>query len=87
MPVVLASTEGGMDIEEVASNTPEKIFKQKIEPTYGMRSFYTRNIAFALGLHKIDSRLPQKMGKILNALYCAFIETDSSLLEINPLRF
>ena len=85
MPVVLASTEGGMDIEEVAAKTPEKIVKQKIEPTYGMRSFYTRNIAFALGLHKIDSSLPKKMEKILNDLYLTFIQTDASLLEINPL--
>ena len=71
---VLASTEGGMDIEEVAAKTPEKIVKQKIEPTYGMRSFYTRNIAFALGLHKIDSSLPKKMEKILIALYLAFVK-------------
>ncbi len=85
MPVVLASTEGGMDIEEVAAKTPDKIIKQKIEPTYGMRSFYTRNIAFALGLHKIEPNLVKKMGKILRSLYLAFMETDASLLEINPL--
>ena len=85
MPVVLASTEGGMDIEEVAAKTPEKIVKQKIEPVYGMRNFYVRNIAFALGLHKIDTQLPKKIGKILRALYRVFMETDATLLEINPL--
>ena len=85
MPVVLASTEGGMDIEEVAAKTPEKIVKQKIEPVYGMRNFYVRNIAFALGLHKIDAQLPKKIGKILRALYLVFMETDATLLEINPL--
>jgi succinyl-CoA synthetase beta subunit len=79
---IMASTEGGVNIEEVAEQTPEKILFQSIDPATGIQGFHCRNIAFALGLkgNQIKSAT-----KLLTALYKAFIETDASLLEINPL--
>src|SRR5271163_3769869 len=79
---VIASTEGGMDIEEVASKTPEKIFTEQINPLLGVAGFQARKIAFALGLK--DKQVGQFV-TLLSALYKAFIETDASLIEINPL--
>ena len=83
--IILASTEGGMDIEEVAEKHPDKIQKQRIDPLIGLRSYQARNIAFGLNLNKIDTSLIRKAEKILLALYKLFINTDASLLEINPL--
>ncbi len=78
----IASTEGGMDIEEVAEKTPEKILTLTIDPASGVQAFHGRAIAFALGL-KGDQN---KAGvKLISALYKAFTETDASLVEINPL--
>src|SRR5579862_4413353 len=79
---VIASTEGGMDIEEVASKTPEKILTEQINPLLGVSGFQARKIAFSLGLK--DKQVGQFVA-LLTALYRAFIETDASLIEINPL--
>jgi succinyl-CoA synthetase beta subunit len=79
---VIASTEGGMDIEEVAAKTPEKIITEPIDPVIGLGGFQSRKIAFALGLK--DKQVGQ-FGALLASLYRAFNETDASLLEINPL--
>ena len=79
---IIASTEGGMDIEEVAHNTPEKIFTLHIDPATGYSQFHGRRVAFALGLK--DGQIRQCVNLIGN-LYRAFTEKDMSLLEINPL--
>lgn len=79
--VIMASTEGGMDIEEVAEHTPEKIFKEWIDPLVGLQAFQTRKIAFALGL---SGNAFKEMVKFLHALYNAYVDTDSSMFEINP---
>ena len=81
-PAFLASTEGGVDIETVAAKTPEKIFKEAIDPAIGMQPFQARKIAYALGLG--GAELQTNVALLLN-LYRAFMETDASLIEINPL--
>ena len=80
--VVMASAEGGMDIEEVAAKTPERIHKAFVEPSVGLQSFQAQQLAFAVGLTG-DS--VKKATKLMLALYQAFMSTDASLLEINPL--
>jgi len=79
---VMASTEGGMDIEEVAAKTPEKIFREAIDPLVGLTPFQCRNLAFSLGL---TGKLTNKAVNLLQGLYETFIGCDCSLLEINPL--
>ncbi|MGO9266288.1 MAG: ADP-forming succinate--CoA ligase subunit beta [Candidatus Binataceae bacterium] len=79
---VIASTEGGMEIEEVAAKTPERIFTEPVDPVIGLSGFQSRKIAFALGLR--DKQVNQ-FSALLASLYRAFNETDASLLEINPL--
>jgi len=79
---VIASTEGGMEIEEVAAKTPERILTEPIDPVVGLAGFQARKIAFALGLR--DKQVGQ-FGTLIAALYRAFLETDASLIEINPL--
>ncbi|GFE57367.1 ADP-forming succinate--CoA ligase subunit beta [Geobacter sp. AOG1] len=79
---VMASTEGGMDIEEVAAKTPEKIFKEAIDPLVGLTPFQSRNLAFSLGL---TGKLTTKAVSLLQGLYTTFLACDCSLLEINPL--
>jgi succinyl-CoA synthetase beta subunit len=79
---LIASTEGGMDIEEVAAKTPEKLITEAIDPVIGLAGFQSRKMAFALGLK--DKQLGQ-LGALLSSLYKAFLDTDASLLEINPL--
>lgn len=79
--VIMASTEGGMDIEEVAESTPEKILKEWIDPTVGLQPFQARKIAFALGL---EGEAFKEMVKFISALYRAYVESDSSMFEINP---
>jgi succinyl-CoA synthetase beta subunit len=81
-PVMMASAAGGMDIEEVAATTPEKIVKIFIEPGVGLVPFEARQIGFALGL---DGPQVTKAVKLMAALYDAFLATDASLIEINPL--
>tara|TARA_Y100001934_G_scaffold280412_1_gene387046 strand:- start:7580 stop:8776 length:1197 start_codon:yes stop_codon:yes gene_type:complete len=79
---VMASTDGGVDIEEVAQRSPEKIIRVAIDPVFGMEGFYARQIAFGLGL---KGRQVSSAVKLLNAMYKAFTELDASLVEINPL--
>jgi succinyl-CoA synthetase beta subunit len=79
---LMASAEGGMDIEEVAANTPEKIFFEAIDPVVGLTAFQARKVAFKLGfaMPQVKQAVP-----VLMSLYKAFVEADCSLLEINPL--
>lgn len=79
--VIMASTEGGMDIEEVAEHTPEKIIKEWISPAVGLQPFQARKVAFALGL---EGEAHKEMVKFIGALYRAYVDTDSSMFEINP---
>jgi succinyl-CoA synthetase beta subunit len=79
---VIASTEGGMEIEEVAAKTPERITTMPLDPVIGLAGFQAREIAFALGLR--DKQVGQ-FTALITALYRAFMETDASLVEINPL--
>ena len=81
-PVMMASAAGGMDIEEVAAKTPEKIARVYIEPGVGIVPFEARQIGFAIGL---DGPQVNKFVKLATALYEAFVATDASLVEINPL--
>jgi len=79
---IIASTEGGMDIEKVAAETPEKINKVMIDPAIGIQAFHARNVAFGLGL---DGKQVGACVKFVLAMYKAFTELDASLIEINPL--
>jgi len=80
--VVMASTEGGMEIEKVAAEMPEKILKEAVSPTIGFREFQARKLAFGLGL---SGDAFKNAVKFLMALYKAYEESDASLAEINPL--
>ena len=82
MNVVMYSTEGGMDIEEVAHNTPEKIFKEWVHPSGGLQAFQARKIAFNLGL---SGEALKSCVKFVTNLYNAYVGLDCSMLEINPL--
>ena len=82
MNVVMYSTEGGMDIEEVAHNTPEKIFKEWIHPGGGLQGFQARKIAFNLGL---SGDALKSCVKFVTNLYNAYVGLDCGMLEINPL--
>jgi succinyl-CoA synthetase beta subunit len=79
--VIMYSTEGGMDIEEVAEKTPERIFKEEVDPKVGLQAFQARKIAFNLGL---SGNAFKEMTRFVAALYKAYEHTDSSLFEINP---
>ena len=79
---IIASQEGGMDIEEVAAKTPEKILKVVIDPATGISGFHARNVAFGLGL---EGKQVGAGAKLVLAVYKAFTELDASLIEINPL--
>jgi succinyl-CoA synthetase beta subunit len=81
-PVMMASADVGMDIEEVAAKTPERIHKVHIEPGVGLVPFEARQLGFAIGL---DGAQVTKAVKLMTALYNAFVATDASLVEINPL--
>src|SRR5215207_4901445 len=81
-PVIMVSSEGGVEIEKVAEETPEKIFKEFIHPTAGLSAFQARKLAFALGL---DGASVNQAGKLMASLWAAFNATDASLVEINPL--
>src|SRR5262245_59437011 len=81
-PVLMASSEGGMEIEKVAAETPEKILRQRIDPAAGFSAFAARKLAFGLGIRR------DAVGRavaLLSGLYRAFAETDASLVEVNPL--
>jgi succinyl-CoA synthetase beta subunit len=79
---LMASAEGGMDIEEVAAKTPEKIFFEAVDPTVGLTAFQARKVAFNLGFE--IAQVKQAVPLLMN-LYKTFVEADCSLLEINPL--
>jgi succinyl-CoA synthetase beta subunit len=81
-PVMMASTEGGMDIEEVAARTPEKIIKETIDPAAGMMPYQARKVAAALGL---EGDLIGQAAKLLLGVYKTWWECDAALVEINPL--
>jgi succinyl-CoA synthetase beta subunit len=80
-PVFMASEAGGMDIEEVAAKTPEKILKETVDPAVGFRAFQARKLAFGLG---IGSDLIDQAVKFMQSLYNAYEQMDASLMEINP---
>ncbi len=80
-PVIMASTEGGMDIEEVAEKHPEKIIKEWVDPRVGLQGFQARKIAFSLGL---EGTAFKEMVSFINSLYKAYMDTDSAMFEINP---
>jgi succinyl-CoA synthetase beta subunit len=79
--VIMYSPEGGMDIEEVAASTPDKIFKEFVDPAAGLQGFQMRRIAFNLGL---SGAAFKSMTKFAASLYRAYVESDASLFEINP---
>jgi succinyl-CoA synthetase beta subunit len=80
-PVFMASSAGGMDIEEVAASTPEKILKETIDPAVGFRPYQARKLAFGLGL---PAELINQAAKFMQSLYTAYEQLDASLMEINP---
>jgi succinyl-CoA synthetase beta subunit len=80
--VVMASTEGGVEIEKVAAETPEKIFKEYIHPATGLQAFQARSLAFRLGL---EGEIHKRATQFILSLAAAFLATDASLAEINPL--
>ncbi|HEV2879939.1 MAG TPA: ADP-forming succinate--CoA ligase subunit beta [Pyrinomonadaceae bacterium] len=80
-PVFMASSAGGMDIEEVAAHTPEKILKETIDPAIGFRAYQARKLAFGLGL---PADLINQAAKFMQSLYTAYEQMDATLLEINP---
>ena len=79
--IIMYSTEGGMDIEEVAAKTPERIFKEEVDPKVGLQPFQARKIAFNLGLNGAAFK---EMTKFVTSLYKAYDSIDASLFEINP---
>ena len=80
--VIIASPEGGMDIEKVAEETPEKLLTQPIDPVSGIQPFHIRKIAYFLGFNKDQTK---QLGPILSGIYKLYTEMDCALVEINPL--
>jgi len=80
--VMMASEEGGTEIEEVAARTPEKIFKEEIDPLVGLTGFQARRLAYAINIPK---ELVNKAAQFMMGLYQAFVDKDCSIAEINPL--
>jgi len=83
MPVIMASTEGGMEIEKVAEETPEKIVKVAVDPAIGFQGFHGRELVFGLGI--TDKAEQGKFIKFAKALYNVYMENDAEMIEINPL--
>jgi len=81
-PVIIASTEGGVEIEKVAHDTPEKIFKVLVDPAYGLADFQVRELVFKLGLSAAEGK---NAGRLIRALYTMYWETDAAMIEVNPL--
>ncbi len=79
---IMASTEGGMEIEEVAEHHPEKILRVAVDPASGVSPFHARRLAFALGL---EGKQIATFGKFIDAMYKAFVSLDCAIVEINPL--
>ncbi len=84
-PVFIASTEGGMEIEEVAAHKPEKIIREAIDPAVGFQSYNGRNVAFALGLPAMEPAVVTLFIQMLGNLYRLFMEKNAAMVEINPL--
>ncbi|HVP43043.1 MAG TPA: ADP-forming succinate--CoA ligase subunit beta [Terriglobales bacterium] len=80
--VIVASTEGGMEVEEVAAHSPEKILRAPVDPASGISAFHARKLAFGLGL---EGKQIATFGKFVTALYNAFVALDAAIIEINPL--
>jgi succinyl-CoA synthetase beta subunit len=81
-PVLMVSPDGGVEIEKVAEQTPERIFKEFINPGVGLRPYQTRKLAFALGL---EGPQVTQVSKMMTAVWETFLDADASLIEINPL--
>ena len=81
-PVIVASTEGGVEIEKVAHDTPEKIHKVIVDPAYGLADFQVRDLIFKLGFTGSEAK---NAGKLIRNLYTMFWETDAAMVEVNPL--
>jgi succinyl-CoA synthetase beta subunit len=81
-PVIVASTEGGVEIEKVAHDTPEKIFKVVVDPAYGLADFQVRDLVGRLGLAGAEAK---NASKLIRALYTMYWETDAAMVEVNPL--
>lgn len=81
-PVIVASTEGGVEIEKVAHETPEKIFKVLIDPAYGLADFQVRELVAKLGFSGTEAK---NAAKLIRALYTMYWETDAAMIEVNPL--
>ncbi|GKW44888.1 ADP-forming succinate--CoA ligase subunit beta [Planococcus sp. NCCP-2050] len=79
---LMGSEEGGMDIEEVAANTPERLFYEEIDPVIGLTGFQARRMAFNMN---IPAKLVNKAAKLMLGLYQAYVDTDAAIVEINPL--
>ena len=84
-PTFIASTEGGMEIEDVAEATPEKLVKEAIDPAVGFQGYNGRNVAFALDLPSIEPAVVNPFIQMLGNVYRLFMEKNTSLVEINPL--
>ncbi len=81
-PVIVASTEGGVEIEKVAHDTPEKIFKVVVDPAYGLADFQVRELVSRLGLSGAEAK---NASRLVRALYAMYWETDAAMVEVNPL--
>jgi succinyl-CoA synthetase beta subunit len=81
-PVIVASTEGGVDIETVAHDTPEKLFKVIVDPAYGLADYQVRELVFKLGFNPAEAK---NAAKLIRGLYTFFWETDAAMVEVNPL--
>ncbi len=81
-PVIVASTEGGVEIEKVAHDTPEKIHKVFVDPAYGLADFQVRDLIFKLGFSPAEAK---NAGKLIRNLYTCYWETDAAMVEVNPL--
>jgi succinyl-CoA synthetase beta subunit len=81
-PVIVASTEGGMEIEKVAHDTPDKIHKVFVDPAYGLADFQVRDLIFKLGLTGAEAK---NASKLIRNLYTMYWETDAAMIEVNPL--
>jgi succinyl-CoA synthetase beta subunit len=81
-PVIVASTEGGVEIEKVAHETPEKLFKVLVDPAYGLADFQVRELVAKLGLTGAEAK---NAARLIRALYTMYWETDAAMVEINPL--
>ena len=84
-PIFIASTEGGMEIEEVAAHTPDKIIREAIDPAAGYQPYNGRNLAFGIGLQNLEPAVLNPFVAMLGNLYRLFMEKNAAMVEINPL--